>query len=117
MADLEWHEMALVERQGRPADSPIWDGTDGEPDGVRVLLAANLAEVPPIYSAIARAEGTPGATAEAPAFAGSLAQAFASYATKPSAGPRVRDIQATDRAKLASVAQQPNAPVVGAGGG
>lgn len=111
MADLEWKGIALIERAGRPANSPIWDATDGETDGVRVMLAANLEEQPPIYSAIVRAEGTPAATGEGPTFQSALAQAFAGYATRPSTGPRVRDIQAADRAKVAAVAQQPGAPV------
>jgi hypothetical protein len=111
MADLEWKGIALIERAGRPANSPIWDGSDGEPNGVRVLLAANLAEQPPIYSAIVRTEGTPGATGEGPTFRAALALAFAGYATRQNTGPRVRDIQAADRAKLAAAAQQPDAPV------
>lgn len=115
MADLEWKGLVLVERPNRPADSPIWDGSDGLAGGVRVLLAANLAENPPQYSAVVRCEGTRARTAEGPSFAAALAQAFALYAQgtleELNHGPRVRDATASDQGKAEAVRQNPgNAP-------
>lgn len=116
MADLEWKGLTLIERRDRPDDSPIWDGSDGEPEGVRMLIAANLVVQPEIYSTIVRTEGGPGATAEATTFGAANSQACTNYASRQNTGPRLRDIQASDRAKVAAVRQRPDTPREGAGG-
>lgn len=109
MADLEWKGVALVERRGRPADSPIWDGTDGD---VQALLGANLSIQPPIYTAIVRVAGCPGSVAEAATYQAAIAQAFGGYDAVLNQGPRVRDLTPADRAKVAAIRGRPDsAPV------
>jgi len=107
---VNWKGIDLVAVEGRPANSPIWVGSEGD---ALLMLAQNTESG--VYTAIVHVVGCPGVADEHTNENAALNQALSGYASRANTGPRQRDIVQADRDLVAGIRARPDPPGAGSG--